>query len=60
MAVYNDEDDFDYMDPATGQKVHISKNVSIIDTTYEMMHAKDYAQLLREIKLYGEYKWERE
>lgn len=60
IAVYNDEDDFDLPDPETGLIVHISKNVSIVDSTYILTHAKDYAQLLREIKLYGEYKWERE
>lgn len=60
MAVYNDDDDFDYVDPATGQAVHITKNVSIIPTTYTMTYAKDYALLLGEIKLYGEYKSERE
>lgn len=60
MAVYNDDDDFDYADPATGQVVHITKNVSIIPTTYTMTYAKDYALLLGEIKLYGEYKSERE
>jgi len=60
MAVYNDDDDFDYTDPETGRTVHISKNVSIIPTTYTMTYSKDYSLLLREIKLYGEYKSERE
>lgn len=60
MAVYNDADDFDYTDPDTGKTVHISKNVSIIPTTYKMSYAKDYELLLGEIKLYGEYKSERE
>lgn len=60
MAVYNDEDDFDYTDPATGRSVHITKNVSIIPTTYKMTYAKDFELLLGEIKLYGEYKSERE
>lgn len=60
MAVYNDDDDFDYTDPETGKTVHISKNVSIIPTTYTMTYSKDYSLLLREIKLYGEYKSERE
>lgn len=60
IAVYNDEDDFDLTDPETGKTIHISKNVAIVDSTYILTHAKDYAQLLREIKLYGEYKWERE
>lgn len=60
MAVYNDKDDFDYTDQATGRTLRISKNVSIIPTTYTMTYAKDYALLLGEIKLYGEYKSERE
>lgn len=60
MAVFNDSDDFDYTDPESGKTVHISKNVSIVDTTYELTQADDYKQLLSEIKLYGEYKWERE
>lgn len=60
MAVYNDDDDFNYTDPETGKTVHISKNVSIIPTTYTMTYSKDYSLLLREIKLYGEYKSERE
>lgn len=60
MAVYNDNDDFDYTDPETGQTIHITKNVAIIPTTYKMTYAKDYELLLGEIKLYGEYKSERE
>ena len=60
MAVYNDNDDIDYVDPETGAIVHISKNVAIIPTTYKMTYARDYELLLGEIKLYGEYKSERE
>lgn len=60
MAVYNDNDDFDYTDPESGRTVHVSKNVSIIPTTYKMTYSRDYEQLLGEIKLYGEYKSERE
>lgn len=60
MAVYNDNDDFMYTDPETEKQVHITKNVSIIPTTYKMTHEKDYQLLLDEIKLYGEYKSERE
>ena len=60
MAVYNDLDDFDYTDPETGGIVHITKNVSIIPTTYKMTYAKDYELLLGEIELYGEYKSARE
>ena len=60
MAVYNDNDDIDYVDSETGAIVHISKNVAIIPTTYKMTYARDYELLLGEIKLYGEYKSERE
>ena len=60
MAVYNDNDNFDYTDPETGKTIHISPNVSIIPTTYKMAYARDYEQLLGEIQLYGEYKSERE
>ena len=60
MAVYNDHDDFDYMDPETGNTIHIGKNVAIIPSTYEMTYSKDYKLLLGEIQLYGEYKSERE
>ena len=60
MAVYNDEDDFDLTDPETGNTVHITKNVALVPTTYEMTYAKDYKLLLKEISLYGEYKSARE
>ena len=60
MAVYNDNDDFFYTDPESGRQVHVTKNVSIIPTTYKMTYAKDYEALLGEIKLYGEYISERE
>ena len=60
MAVYNDNDNFVYTDPETDHSLTITKNVAIIPTTYTMTYAKDYALLLNEIKLYGEYKSERE
>lgn len=60
MAVYNDEDYFTYQDPETGNEILITKNVSIIPTTYEMSYEKDYRRLLGEIALYGEYKRESE
>lgn len=60
LSVYNDEDDFDYTDPETGKTIHIGKNVAIVPTTYKLTYAKDYELLLGEIKLYGEYKSERE
>ena len=58
QAVYNDADDLDYTDPATGKTVHISKNVAIIPTTYEMTYSRDYALLLNKIQLYSEFKKE--
>ena len=60
MAVYNDNDNFVYTDSETGKSLTVTKNVAIIPTTYTMTYAKDYALLLNEIKLYGEYKSERE
>lgn len=55
LAVYNDNDDFDYTDPATGRAVHIGKNVALCPSTYTMTYEKDYKALLEELKLYGEY-----
>jgi hypothetical protein len=60
MAVYNDHDDFDYTDPATGNTIHISKNVAIVPSTYVMTHSRDYKRLLNEIELYGDYQKARE
>lgn len=60
QAVYNDADNFDYIDPETGRAVRIGKNVAIIPTTYEMTYARDYALLLKEISLYKDYRRERE
>ena len=58
QAVYNDADDAWYTDAATGKKVHITKNVAIIPTTYEMTYSKDYALLLNKIQLYSEFRKE--
>ena len=60
QAVYNDADDFMYADPETGKEVHITKNVSIIPTTYEMTYSRDYSLLLSQIQLYTEFRKERE
>ena len=60
QAVYNDNDEFDYTDPETGNQLHISKNVAIIPSTYIMTHSRDYALLLKEIQLYSEFRKERE
>lgn len=59
LAVYHDNDDFIYTDPESGKQVWITKNVSIVPTTYEMMYSKDYRLLLNEISLYGDYQRER-
>ena len=59
-AVYNDNDDFYYTDQETGKKVHITKNVAIIPTTYDMTYAKDYKLLLDSIQLYTEFRKARE
>ena len=60
QAVYNDADDLMYTDPETGKQVHITKNVSIIPTTYVMTHSRDYRLLLSQIQLYTEFRRERE
>lgn len=60
MAVYNDNDDFDYTDPVSGNIVHVSKNVAIVPSTYVMTHSRDYKRLLNEIELYGDYQKARE
>ena len=60
QAVYNDNDDLDYTDPESGNTVHITKNVAIIPTTYEMTHSRDYRLLLSQIQLYSEFRKERE
>ena len=60
QAVYNDNDDFDYTDPDSGNTLHMGKNVAIIPTTYVMTHSRDYALLLKEIQLYTEFRKERE
>ena len=59
-AVYNDDDDFNYTDPETGNTVHIGKNVALVPSTYEMTYEKDYKKLLFELDLYGEYLDKRE
>lgn len=61
-SVYNDLDDFVYNAP-DGHSVHITRNVAIVNTTYTLSYAKDYAQLLETIadaKLYAEWRKERE
>lgn len=60
ISVYNDTADFDLEDPETGKKVHITKNVAIVPSTYIMSYSRDYRLLLNEIQLYGDYQKERE
>lgn len=60
ISVYNDADNIDYTDPATGNTIHIGKNVAIVPSTYIMTYSKDYRLLLNEIQLYGDYQRERE
>ena len=55
MAVYNDNDDFDYT-TEDGHRIHIGKNVAIIPTTYEMTYEKDYKKLLQELVLYTDWR----
>ena len=60
ISVYNDNDDFEYTDPKTGNVIQITKNVAIVPSTYVMTYSKDYRLLLDAIQLYGDYKKERE
>lgn len=60
MAVYNDTDDTNITDPATGKVVQCTKNVALVPTTYKMTYSRDYKLLMKEIDLYGEYKSMRE
>lgn len=53
-AVYNDEDDFDYNTPDGA--VRITRNVAIVDTTYEMKHPHDYADMLVRLAAYGDWR----
>ena len=55
-AVYNDKAD-DYVN-IDGHELHISKNVAIVPTTYEMEYPDDYEKLLNRISLYGRWKKE--
>lgn len=45
-AIYHDTDNFDYTDPETGKTVRITPNVTIVDSTYEMIIDQDYSDLL--------------
>lgn len=55
-AVYNDKVD-DHIN-IEGHDLHITKNVAIVPTTYEMEYPDDYEKLLNRISLYGRWKKE--
>lgn len=55
-AVYNDKVD-EYVN-IDGHELHITKNVAIVPTTYEMEYPDDYEKLLNRISLYGRWKKE--
>ena len=55
-AVYNDKAD-DYVN-IDGHELHITKNVAIVPTTYEMEYPDDYEKMLNRISLYGRWKKE--
>lgn len=54
--IYNDDDDFLYTDPETGRQVRITRNASIVETTYEMKRTDDYMNLLEMCRLYMIYR----
>lgn len=55
-SIYNDVMD-EYVD-VDGHELHITKNVAIVPTTYELAYSNDYERLLNRISLYG--RWKRE
>lgn len=59
-SLYNDSDNFDYTDQDTGRTVHISNNVVIIDSSYQINNDKNYLKLIQDINLYGVWKKERQ
>ena len=55
-SIYNDlADEYIYVD---GHELHVTKNVAIVPTTYELSYSNDYETLLNRISLYG--RWKRE
>jgi hypothetical protein len=57
MAVYNDDDDFTYNpDGAPGHDIHVTKNVAIVESTYELEYDKDYKRLLEDLVLFGDWR----
>lgn len=55
-AVYNDTVD-DHIN-IEGHDLHITKNVAIVPTTYELTYSDDYEKMLNRISLYGRWKKE--
>lgn len=55
-AVYNDTVD-DHV-CIEGHDLHITKNVAIVPTTYELTYSDDYEKMLNRISLYGRWKKE--
>lgn len=58
MALYNDDDDFLFHvdDGQQIRAVHITKNVTLLDSTYEMGYSQDFENLIRQIEDYGGWK----
>lgn len=59
-SLYNDADDFYYTDPQTGNQIHITNNVVILQSTYQLSNDIEYLDLLDEITTFGAWKKERE
>ena len=55
-AVYNDK--IDEHINIEGHDLHITKNVAIVPTTYELTYSDDYEKMLNRISLYGRWKKE--
>ena len=55
-AVYNDTVDAHVS--IEGHDLHITKNVAIVPTTYELTYSDDYEKMLNRISLYGRWKKE--
>ena len=51
-AVYNDTDRFQYTDPESGNKILITPNVSIVNTTYTMVLESKYSELIDQCMLW--------
>lgn len=54
-TVYHKDDDFEYTDPESGRSVHISPNVTIVDSSYTLKMEKDYTTLIKDCALWLKY-----